>query len=330
MKTPTARKLPASTSADITITQKSYARCEPQPSRCGLNGDTSEICHSRRSNRWIAVHWAVVKRGSPVYLDRKGASIYARVAFHPGLIRAVRRTPGRCRRGRGNSGPSRSARRRSHRGRRRVRRGAATHDSQLVARRAAERNVVQAHAEFAERSRRVHAGCVGEYRTACRWPTPRPTWWNPASVSSSSAGSVPKSARYQGVLTDRSRTVTATWVRAGKSCMRTPYLVVALRERHYPAREVLRRCGGRIWPGSACPTGTAGNWPATPCAELSGRPGAAPSRVVRTGAAQPLPTAARIIVRKLSGQKAGRGEQVERAGQPCAPATAETSAPPRL
>src|SRR3954469_13211567 len=41
-------------------------------------------------------------------------------------------------------------------------------------------------------------------------------WWNPASVCSSSAGSVPISALYQGPLTLRSRTVSATWLSAGK------------------------------------------------------------------------------------------------------------------
>src|ERR1700704_4192160 len=40
---------------------------------------------------------------------------------------------------------------------------------------------------------------------------------NPASVCSSSAGSAPMSAWYQGPLTPRSRTVSATWLSAGKA-----------------------------------------------------------------------------------------------------------------
>src|SRR5215208_248636 len=41
-------------------------------------------------------------------------------------------------------------------------------------------------------------------------------WRNPVSVCSSSAGSVPISALYQGPLMLRSRTVSATWLSAGK------------------------------------------------------------------------------------------------------------------
>src|SRR6202048_2294096 len=40
---------------------------------------------------------------------------------------------------------------------------------------------------------------------------------NPASVCSSTAGSAPMSAWYQGPLTPRSRTVSATWLSAGKA-----------------------------------------------------------------------------------------------------------------
>src|SRR5680860_753012 len=42
-------------------------------------------------------------------------------------------------------------------------------------------------------------------------------WWKPPSVGSSSTGSAPMRRRYQGRLTDRSLTVTATWPIGGNS-----------------------------------------------------------------------------------------------------------------
>src|SRR6056297_768017 len=50
-------------------------------------------------------------------------------------------------------------------------------------------------------------------------PTGNTVWWKPPSVGSSSTGSAPSSRRYQGRLTSRSVTVTATWPIAGNSGM---------------------------------------------------------------------------------------------------------------
>src|SRR4051812_31572612 len=47
----------------------------------------------------------------------------------------------------------------------------------------------------------------------------------PASVCSSSTGSAPMSVRYQGPLTPRLRTVSATWLSAGKAMVDSSLVV---------------------------------------------------------------------------------------------------------
>ena len=84
---------------------------------------------------------------------------------------------------------------------------------------AAERDVVETDVVLAEAAvRRRGLVLVQTEEGARRAGTPCGACRG--SVSSSSTGLASKSASYQGTLTDRSRTVTATWVRDGKGMVR--------------------------------------------------------------------------------------------------------------
>src|SRR4029450_7949125 len=95
---------------------------------------------------------------------------------------------------------------------------------------AAEGDVVQADPVLAEGLRGGGGPGGGGAGVPC-WcrptrvlpPSRYTVWWKSGSVSSSSTGLAPSSASYQGMLTDRSRTVTATWVMGGKSAMDAPF-----------------------------------------------------------------------------------------------------------
>jgi len=80
---------------------------------------------------------------------------------------------------------------------------------------AAEGDMVEADPELAEPL--VGSGLACWCNPSRVLPSRYTVWRKSGSVSSSSTGSASRSAWYQGTLADRSRTVRATWVRAGNS-----------------------------------------------------------------------------------------------------------------
>src|SRR6476619_5564035 len=87
------------------------------------------------------------------------------------------------------------------------------------------------------RSMPISSRRAAHFSSSTRSATPNETWSRPTrytvwcmsgSVSSSIAGSASKSVSYHGALTDRSRTVSATWVSGGNSVMSDSFLVGSL------------------------------------------------------------------------------------------------------
>ena len=162
-----------------------------------------------------AVDAAGGEAGEPAQAVRFLQVSAVRYRPRPPITPAERRTPTRCRRDRGSSGPTRTARPRFRRARSRALEPVHPY-LQLGATRAAEADMVQPGPELGEAARLGFPVVLmdAEQRAVVECPDQMPESCVGVLVEHRFGTDQP---RYQGPLTPRSRTVSATWLSAGKA-----------------------------------------------------------------------------------------------------------------